>query len=88
MDITKLSTKGQIILPKNIRDARSWEPGTEFTIEESDDGIFLRPVQEIPEFTLEEVAGFLAYKGKHKTDAEIEKGIEREILRRHDSGRY
>ena len=31
MDITQLSTKGQIILPKNIRTSRAWGPGTKFT---------------------------------------------------------
>jgi AbrB family looped-hinge helix DNA binding protein len=33
MEITRLSTKGRIILPKAIRDARAWAPGTEFTVE-------------------------------------------------------
>jgi len=30
LETTRLSTKGQIILPKAIRSARSWAPGTEF----------------------------------------------------------
>ena len=38
MDTTRLSTKGQIILPKNIRTARAWGPGTEFTIEVDSSG--------------------------------------------------
>jgi hypothetical protein len=28
MEITKLSTKGQVILPKTVRDAYGWNPGT------------------------------------------------------------
>ena len=43
METTRLSTKGQIVLPKNIRTSRAWVPGTEFTIEETADGILLRP---------------------------------------------
>ena len=43
METTRLSTKGQIILPKNIRTSRAWAPGTEFTVEETADGILLRP---------------------------------------------
>ena len=36
METTRLSTKGQIVLPKGIRAARAWEPGTEFTVEETE----------------------------------------------------
>lgn len=35
MAISRLSTKGQLVLPKEIRTARAWGPGTEFTIEET-----------------------------------------------------
>jgi len=34
MGIAKLSSKGQIVLPKAIRDARSWREGTEFIVED------------------------------------------------------
>jgi AbrB family looped-hinge helix DNA binding protein len=38
MEITRLSTKGQIVLPKGIRASRAWGPGTEFTVEETGNG--------------------------------------------------
>lgn len=88
MDITRLSTKGQIILPKNIRASREWEPGTEFTVEESGDGILLRPVARFPAVELDQVAGCLRYEGKAKTLAEMQQAIGGELTRRHDSGRY
>ena len=88
MEITRLSTKGQIVLPKNIRDSRAWEPGTEFTIQETSDGILLRPARLFPETDLEKVAGCLKYKGKPKKLAQMQAGIRREVMRRHDSGRY
>jgi len=31
METTRLSTKGQIVLPKDLRSSRAWGPGTEFT---------------------------------------------------------
>ncbi len=44
MEMTKLSTKGQIVLPLRIRNSRAWNTGTEFTVEEMGDGILLRPI--------------------------------------------
>ncbi len=38
-----LSTKGQIVLPKAIRDSKGWKAGTEFTMEETPQGLLLRP---------------------------------------------
>ncbi|MDQ6707008.1 MAG: AbrB/MazE/SpoVT family DNA-binding domain-containing protein [Acidobacteriota bacterium] len=57
METTRLSTKGQLILPKTIRASRSWGPGTEFTVEETSDGILLRPAGRFPGTNLDEVAG-------------------------------
>jgi AbrB family looped-hinge helix DNA binding protein len=88
METTRLSTKGQIILPKNIRDSRAWGPGTEFTVEETKEGVLLRPARRFPKTTLDEVVGFLRYKGKAKTLAEMEAGIGDEVKSRHDRGRY
>jgi len=48
METTRLSTKGQVILPKTIRTARAWGPGTEFTVEETQEGILLRPARRLP----------------------------------------
>lgn len=84
----RLSTKGQLILPKDIRTARAWGPGTEFTIEETEDGILLRPSRRFPRTSLDEVVGCLKYKGKAKTLAQMDAAIGREVMRRHDRGRY
>jgi AbrB family looped-hinge helix DNA binding protein len=37
----KLSTKGQVILPKSIRQRRHWDAGTRLVIEDTDDGVLL-----------------------------------------------
>lgn len=75
MPMTVLSSKGQIIIPKPLRDAHHWKPGQKLTIIESGDGILLKPVEPFPETTLAEVAGCLPYKGKAKTLAEMEEAI-------------
>lgn len=88
METTRLSTKGQIILPKGIRVARAWGPGTEFTVEETGDGILLRPAARFPKIVLEQVAGCLRSTRKSITPAQMHTAIGREAKRRHDRGRY
>ena len=88
METTRLSTKGQIILPKNIRTSRAWGPGTEFTVEETGGGILLRPAGRFPSAGLEEVAGCLRSERKSKAPARMRAAIGREVIRRHDRGRY
>ena len=88
METTRLSTKGQIVLPQSIRAARSWGPGTEFTVEETGDGILLRPANGISKTDLDEVVGCLKWNGKPKTLAQMDAAIPREVKRRHDRGRY
>lgn len=53
MATTRLSTSGQIVLPRNIRNAHSWGAVTEFTVEEIPDGILLRPRAQFPEMSLD-----------------------------------
>ena len=88
METTRLSTKGQIILPKNIRDARAWGPGREFTVEETREGVLLRPSRPFPRTSLDEVVGCLKYKGKPAALADMDAAIAREVKKRHDRGRY
>jgi len=89
METTRLSTKGQIILPKSIRTSRGWGPGTEFVVEEAGTGILLRPAPRLPRTTLEEVAGCLKPKRKSSlSPARIEAAIKREVMERHARGRY
>jgi AbrB family looped-hinge helix DNA binding protein len=88
MDTTRLSTKGQIILPNAIRVSRAWGPGAEFTVEETSDGILLRPVARFPDTDLEEVAGCLRSKRKSGTPERMRDPIGREVMRRHARGRY
>jgi AbrB family looped-hinge helix DNA binding protein len=88
MEITRLSTKGQIVLPRRIRDSRAWGPGTEFLVEETGDGVLLRPSGLFPESDLNAVAGCLRVHGKPRTIAEMESAVAAEIARRHDRGRH
>jgi AbrB family looped-hinge helix DNA binding protein len=88
MLVSRLSTKGQLVLPKEIRTSRAWGPGTEFIIEETKEGIFLRPSRRFLPATLDSVVGCLKRKGKAATLTEMDAAIGREVKRRHDRGRY
>ena len=39
---TTLSTKGQVILPKALRDALDWKPGTRLVVENTPEGVLLK----------------------------------------------
>jgi AbrB family looped-hinge helix DNA binding protein len=88
METTRLSSKGQIILPKSVRESRHWEPGTEFIVEETPEGVLLRPIKPYKPTRVEDVAGCLKFGGPPKSLQEIESAIEQEVRARHARGRY
>jgi len=45
MQLTLLSSKGQVIIPKAIREARHWHAGTRLEVTETAEGLLLKPVQ-------------------------------------------
>ncbi len=82
METTRLSSKGQIVLAKSVRDARGWKPGTEFVVEETPDGILLRPLRPFPPATIAEVYGCLRYSGRPKTLRQMRKAIAKGVRAR------
>lgn len=88
MEKTKLSSKGQVILPKSIRDSRHWESGTEFSVELVRDGVLLRPLKPFPPAKIEDLYGALRYTGRPKTLKEMDDAITREVAARRARGRY
>lgn len=79
---TIVSTKGQVILPKVIRDRRHWDSGTKLVVEETDDGVLLRPIPLFKATSIAEVAGMLAYQGTAKSIEEMDDAVMREAKRR------
>ncbi len=75
MAFVKLSSKGQVIIPKPIRDAYHWENGQELTLIDTGNGILLQPKAPFVESALDEVAGCLFYKGKPKSIADMDKAV-------------
>ena len=86
---TTISTKGQVILPKAIRDQLQWGAGTRLTVEHTADGVLLKPLATAFASTRpEDVFGCLSYTGGPKSIEDMEAGIALEAKRRHARGRY
>ena len=79
MNTTTLSSKGQIIVPKWVRETYNWQAGLEFTVIVTEDGILLKPKRPFTATTIEDVAGCLAYDGLPKTIADMETAVQRGI---------
>ena len=77
METTRLSEKGQIVIPKRVRETRGWEAGIEFLIEELEDGVKLKPVKPFEETTIKDVLGCTQYDGPVKTLKDMEVAIEK-----------
>lgn len=71
----RLSTKGQLVLPKEIRDRHGWMAGAELVFEDLGDRVVLRQVEDVPETSLEELIGCSGYKGPAQSLQQMEEGI-------------
>jgi AbrB family looped-hinge helix DNA binding protein len=85
---TVVSTKGQVILPKPMREQRGWGPGTRLTVEETADGILLKPAPLFEPTQPEDVFGSLKYDGPPLSVEDMDAAIAAEIRRRRARGRY
>ena len=88
METTRLSSKGQIILPKAVRDTHHWAPGTDFSVEDTGDGVVLRPIKTGQPTRLDDLVGSLRVKGSARTIEEMDSVIDAELRDRRDRGRY
>ena len=68
METVKLSSKGQIVIPKAMRDDMHLSPGTEFVISANGAGISLVPKTLFPKTTTRGVRGVLAKQGRSMPD--------------------
>jgi AbrB family looped-hinge helix DNA binding protein len=72
MAVTKLSTKGQVVLPKEVRDTLGISSGTELEVEVRDGVVLLRPIRKT---TVDDLLGMLQWSGPAKTLEEMEEAI-------------
>ena len=85
---TTISSKGQVVLPKALREKRRWKTGTKLTVEDRPEGLLLKAVDTRKKLTIDDWAGIVKYKGPTRTIEEMNAAIEKEVRRRHARGRY
>jgi len=66
MDTVKLSSKGQIVIPKEIREAQQLAAGTEFFVTYVQGEIRLTPAPVFPKTKVKDGLGMLAKKGRRR----------------------
>lgn len=84
MSRTRISTKGQIVLPKEVRERQGWAPGTELDVEAEGEVVLLRPVRSGRRMSAEEVYGCLKWDGPPKTIEEMDQGVAEQVRERWD----
>ena len=82
METTKLSSKGQVVLPRAIRSAKAWHAGQELAVEVTAEGVLLKPLKPFAPTTLEEVVGCVEYKGPRKSIEDMDAGVAAEACKR------
>lgn len=82
METTRLSSKGQVIIPKALRSTHHWEPGLELMVIDTGDGLLLKPKAPFAPSKLSEVSGMFRNKVSPKTDQQITAALARDVRRK------
>ena len=73
---THLSSKGQLVLPKVIRDQHHWTAGTLFTVEDNGSSLTIRPIKKDQIESADDLLGSSGYKGPRLSISDMDKALE------------
>ncbi|MDQ3036634.1 MAG: AbrB/MazE/SpoVT family DNA-binding domain-containing protein [Myxococcota bacterium] len=79
---TKMSSKGQLVVPRELRERRGWREGTVLELEETPRGVLLRVAEPGRTLDVADLVGSAGYSGPRRTLAEMERAIDDEGRRR------
>lgn len=82
----KMSTKGQVVIPRELREGLGWREGTRLEIVSQAGGVVIRPVRHYPETTVDDLLGILKYDGPPKSLDELDAAIAKGALASQASG--
>ena len=80
MQTTRLSSKGQVIIPKIFRNRHNWNTGQKLNVIDTGDGILLKPSRPFKKTEIEQVAGILKYSGKPISIEQMNEAIKKGAL--------
>ena len=72
----RLPSKGQLVVPRSIREELHWGPGTELTIATTGNGVTLWPKQQPSGKRLESLRGCLNYAEPRVSDEALQAPVE------------
>lgn len=90
MEATRLSTLGQVVIPKELRDAYRWGEGQELDVIDTGNGILLKVRKPHPKTAWANVAGSLRHLARGNppvTDEQIQAAVRAMAARSHGQSR-
>jgi AbrB family looped-hinge helix DNA binding protein len=84
METVKLSAKGQIVIPKQIRESMHWQAGATFNVVVTGSGLMLMPVPLFEPTTHEQAAGCLHRASRTKLDESDTDAVIRRMAKERD----
>jgi AbrB family looped-hinge helix DNA binding protein len=79
---TVISTKGQVILPKAIRDQLQWGAGTRLTVENTPEGVLLKSTPVFAASSIDALFGSMRHEGPALSIDDMNAAISQEAERR------
>jgi AbrB family looped-hinge helix DNA binding protein len=71
----KISSKGQLVLPKDLRERRGMVEGAEVDVEEVQEGVLLKLVRGPEGASLADLVGCTGYRGPRKSLEDMEVAV-------------
>lgn len=88
MGSTRISTKGQVVLPKDVREALHWECGQELEVISLADGVLLKAARARRASWNAALGSLKQYaRDKPASDAEMQAAVRQRATKRHRNAR-
>ncbi|TLS78417.1 AbrB/MazE/SpoVT family DNA-binding domain-containing protein [Mariprofundus erugo] len=79
MGTARLSSKGQLIIPKHVREAHCWDAGQELEVIDMPEGVLLKAKKIFPATSIADLEQLPAYSGPVKSLEEMDAAIRKAI---------
>ncbi len=77
----RMSSKGQIVVPREAREKRGWGEGTVLEIVETSRGLLVRRPTDTGSVSIDALVGCIPYRGPKHSVAEMERAVLAEARR-------